>query len=329
MRIFKNEISNSELRKVIEVLDSCELGFGKNVPLLESRFKPFSKKEYNVATNSASAAAFIIFSYLKDVYGECDVYVPSLTFSSPVWAAQHHGHNIIFIDVQDDANFSFQDYLSIRKSNSHKYSLCKPVVMPTLYSGVSTIQNIDLVGDEIVVVDSAHCITPTIKCDFIFFSFHPQKPICSSDGGMLSCNDESAYQYFNSCRNFGRQNSSSGYDISQNGFKFYMNNLNATIALSQLAKQTIKLEERIIRYQYLKADTRFGKNACDHDINSSYYFATLISEKSKELNKKHKLSKLYPPLHETSFYKHYRTRSLPNTERVYDNLCNIPLSHWL
>ena len=62
MRIFKNEISNRELRKVIEVLDSCELGFGKNVPLLESRFKPFSKKEYNVATNSASAAAFIIFS---------------------------------------------------------------------------------------------------------------------------------------------------------------------------------------------------------------------------------------------------------------------------
>jgi len=324
VRIFQNEFFNKELIDIVQVFDTCELGFGKNVPLLEDKFESFSNKKYNVATNSASAAAFVLFSYLKEVYGECDVYVPSLTFNSPVWAAQHHGHNIIFVDVQDDANFSFQDYLSVRRSNG---SLCKPVVMPTLYSGVSTIQNIDLVGDEILVVDSAHCITPTIKCDFIFFSFHPQKPICSSDGGMLSCDNESAYHYFNSYRDFGRQNSSSSYDINQNGFKFYMNNLNATIALSQLNKQASKIKERKARYEKLKID--FGQQLSIHDNNSSYYFATLISEKSKEINKINKLQKLYPPLHNTSFYKRFKIRELPNTERIYEKLCNIPLSHSL
>jgi len=322
--IFQNKFFNKELIDIVQLFDTCELGFGKNVSLLESRFESFSNKKYNVATNSASAAAFVLFSYLKEAYGECDVYVPSLTFSSPVWAAQHHGHNIIFVDVQDDANFSFQDYLSVRRGNG---SLCKPVVMPTLYSGVSTIQNIDLVGDEILVVDSAHCIAPTIKCDFTFFSFHPQKPICSSDGGMLSCDNESAYHYFNSYRNFGRQNLSSGYDINQNGFKFYMNNLNATIALSQLNKQASKIQERKARYEKLKID--FGEQLSVHDDKSSYYFATLISEKSKEINEINKLQKLYPPLHNTSFYKKFKTRDLPNTERIYENLCNIPLSHSL
>jgi hypothetical protein len=45
--------------------------------------------------------------------------------------------------------------------------------MPILYGVLSNIDDWDLEGDEIVVVDSAHCVTPTIKCNFSFFSFHP------------------------------------------------------------------------------------------------------------------------------------------------------------
>ena len=70
-----------------------ELGFGVNVPLFETQFQPFSNKAYNIATNSASAAAFMIFAYLKEKYGVCDIYTPSLAFTSPAWAAKHFGHN--------------------------------------------------------------------------------------------------------------------------------------------------------------------------------------------------------------------------------------------
>ena len=39
--------------------------------------------------------------------------------------------------------------------------------MPILYGGVSTIPNFieGLVGDEFIALDSAHCVTPTMKSD--------------------------------------------------------------------------------------------------------------------------------------------------------------------
>ena len=197
MKVFESKFTKKELNPINEVIKKGQLGFGPNVLEFETKFQPFSIKKYNIATNSASAAAFMIFAYLKEKYGVCDVYTPSLGFTSPVWAAKHFGHNIIWIDVNDNLLFDCKDYLNKRREEN------QPVVMPILYGGVSNIDNWDLEGDEIVVVDSAHCVTPTIKCDFSFFSFHPYKPICSSDGGMISTDDSGATEYFRNYRKFG------------------------------------------------------------------------------------------------------------------------------
>ena len=67
--------------------------------------------------------------------------------------------------------------------------------MPVLYGGVSTIPNLTETLDndgyrEIVILDSAHCATPKMKSDATFFSFHPYKPIASSDGGMVSTDNK-------------------------------------------------------------------------------------------------------------------------------------------
>jgi len=191
MKIFETSISSSDTAKINEVLIEGNLGFGENVSKLEKEYSKFSKKNYNIATNSASAAAYIIFSYLKELYGTCDVYTTSLGFVSPAWAAKTLGHNIIYVDVNRQLLFDSQDYLSKRIDNKNQ-----KVLMPVLYGGVSSIQGWRIVGDEIVVTDSAHCVTPTIKTDFSFFSFHPFKPICSSDGGMISTNSQEASDYF-------------------------------------------------------------------------------------------------------------------------------------
>ena len=214
MKIFETKFTKEELSFIDPILQKGELGFGPNVSLFETQFQSFSNKTYNIATNSASAAAFMIFAYLKEKYGICDIYTPSLAFTSPAWAAKHFWHNLIWVDVNDNLLFDCNDYLNKRKPGIK-------VVMPILYGGVSNIDKWDLVGDEIVVVDSAHCVTPTIKSDFTFFSFHPYKPICSSDGGMISTDNQEASKWLSNYRNFGRQNKDNSYDITQNGFKFY------------------------------------------------------------------------------------------------------------
>ncbi len=311
MKVFQTTFTNEETEEIVDVIQSGDLGFGTNVNVLESKFKLFSNKQYNVATNSASAAAFMIFSFLKEKYGCCDVYTPSLGFISPSWAANHFGHNLIFVDVNDNLLFDCVDYKNKRIDNGRKV-----VLMPVLYGGVSHINSWDVLGDEIIVVDSAHCVTPTIECDFSFFSFHPYKPICSSDGGMISTDDFESVEYFRSYRNFGRLGVGDTYDVTQNGFKFYMNNLNASIALISMKSYYLKLSER--KQNFLKLS-----NVLPHDEYSSYYFATKITDDADTFNQNNKLSRHYPLIHKTTFFGDSVT--LPISEGVHPKIINLPL----
>ena len=158
MKIFETKLLNEDVEYISKILLSGNIGFGSNVSVFENMFCDFSKKKYNIACNSASAASFMIFSYLKDRFGVCDVYTTSLGFTSPAWCAKHFGHNLMFVDVQDDLQFSCEHYRKIRKETKNRV-----VLMPVLYGGVSNIDNFEGFGDEIIVVDSAHCVTPTIK----------------------------------------------------------------------------------------------------------------------------------------------------------------------
>ena len=94
---------------------------------------------------------------------------------------------------------------------------------------------------------------------------------------MVSTNNKDISKYVESYRNFGRQNTSKGYEIVGQGFKFYMNNLNATIALTQLEVYNEKLEQRKEAFNKLKSLNLKGR-LIEHDLNSSYYIATLIAE---------------------------------------------------
>jgi dTDP-4-amino-4,6-dideoxygalactose transaminase len=321
MKVFESKFTKEELNPINEVIQTGQLGFGPNVLEFEKQFQPFSNKVYNVATNSASASAFMIFAYLKEKYGACDIYTPSLGFASPAWAAKHLGHNIIWVDINDNLLFDINDYYDKRKGRCERYSDggVTPILMPILYGGVSNIPGFDNIEggyNEVVVVDSAHCVTPTIKCNFSFFSFHPYKPICSSDGGMISTDDSEATEYFQNYRNFGRQNINGSYDITQEGFKFYMNNLNATIALISLKKYKKDLKIRKNNYSKLN-------NVLPHDAHSSYYFATELNNNANTFNKDHQLAKHYPLLHKTKYFN--SETMLPNTELLHNKIINLPL----
>ena len=324
MKVFETRLSNEDLIPINEVLLSGDLGFGSNVSVVEEEFKNFSKKDYNVATNSASAAAFLIFAHLKERYGICDVYTPSLAFTSPAWAAKHFGHNLIWVDVNDSLLFDIEHYKSIKEDRVCRYGHKNQIVlMPILYGGVSTIEGFDELEDEIVVTDSAHCVTPTIKCDYSFFSFHPYKPLASSDGGMISTNDLIATEYFRNYRNFGRSNINGTYDITQEGFKFYMNNLNATILLTQMKKYGKLLQVRKQNFSEINLE-EFGR-LLPHDEQSSYYFATLICNKESVGHMKDMFptSTHYPMLHKTEYYSD--SSNLHNTELIHNYIVNIPI----
>ena len=222
IRCFASALDRDDIAQVEKCSDSGILGFGPFVGGFEKEYAQYSGYPYNLGMNSASAAAYAIFTYLFEQHGVCDVYTPSLGFTSPAWAARHIGHQLIFVDITENLLFDSRDYR--RRRQSRRSLDRKVVVMPVLYGGVSYIPEFDLVGDEIIVLDSAHCISPKLDAHYAFFSFHPVKPICMANGGVLATKDAAAFHYFERFRNFGREAAGRSYDITQEGFNFYMNN---------------------------------------------------------------------------------------------------------
>ena len=327
MKSFETTITKQDIQKVTELLELGDIGFGSNVKVFEDRFSEYSTKKYNIGLNSASAAAYCLFAYLYDKHGSCDVYTPSLGFTSISWAAEKNGHRIIFVDVDDNLLFDFNSYEEQKENTTRK-----KVLLPVLYGGVSNIPNFNKqVTDEIVVVDSAHCIQPTIKSDYIFFSFHPIKPLTMSCGGLLGTDDEEANEYICSYRNFGRENVGDTYDIVNPGFNFYMNNINATLGLSQLDTCFENIKKRKYNLEYMRKSVKLKVGYfTKHDEKSSYYLGTLILNERGSEDLRHKLIKSgcnasfhYPYLHLSQYYN--SNTPLGNLEDLDDRIINLPI----
>ena len=337
MKLFETNISPYYAKgEIASVIESGNMGFGPNVTKFETMFAPFSYKKHNVAVNSCSAAAFITFAYLKEKYGACDVYTPSIGFTSMAWAAKHHGHNVIFVDVDGDMMMSAEMYQWQRQVRCERYSDggIKPVLMPVLYGGVSDHPELTKVVEEggyneFMIVDSAHCATPKMKSDVTLFSFHPYKPIAASDGGMISTDNEEIDSYARSYRNFGRTEIDGSYQVAAEGFKFYMNNLNATIALTELEVYGEKRSLRKEAWDLVKNMDWKGK-LVQHDSNSSYYVGTLICDNKEDAKKYRDIycgdrNRLYPPIHKQPYYEDCDRGAMTHTEEYYDLLVNLPL----
>ena len=77
---FEPNLNEADIDRVTDTIKSKILAFGPSVIKFEKEYKKFSASQYNIGTNSASSAAYLIFQYLYEKYGSCRVYTPSLGF---------------------------------------------------------------------------------------------------------------------------------------------------------------------------------------------------------------------------------------------------------
>jgi len=330
LSLFKHHYDETSISQSLSYMRNGDCGYGLAVQSFENVFKKVSQKTHNVGTNSATSAAFITFAYLKDTYGVCDIYTPSLTFTSPVWAAKHHGHNIYFVDIEKEtAVMSFSSYKRIRVASDNKV-----VVMPMLYGGATKLDVSQLTGDEFIVIDSAHSVQHNLKSDITFYAFHYQKPIPMGHGGMLSTDHKYIADYAKKYRNFGRQNKGNSYTIDHPGFRGYMDNINASLGHTYVdsGQYLEDIKDRKTNFLYIQNAL---KNICtflSHDEQSSFYIAVLKTNRRTELQNKLAVVGIqtaihYPPLHKSDFYKSRKNIKLLNTDELSDTMLSIPIHH--
>ena len=330
IKCFEPDLTEEDTRSLVDTVNSKVLAFGPNVSKFEKLYSKFSKKKNNIGFNSASSAAYLLFQYLFETNGPCRVYTPSLSFVSPVFAAIKNHHEVCFVDVDENLVMSSSD-LRDKFVNDSKTS----IVMPVLYGGVSAIEGFEEETRDLkftLVIDSAHCISPTMNYDYAFYSFHPVKPLCMSNGGLLATDNDHASEYMNSGRNFGRKLVGDSYDLVQSGFNFYMNNLNAALGLTQISRCQDNVTKRRKNLSFLKDNIPSDLGYfTSHDHNSSHYLSTLvlIEEYSSVIMRKYladnniQASFHYPFLHKTEYYN--TKVNLPNTDSLEDRIINLPI----
>ena len=100
-----------------------------------------------------------------------------------------------------------------------------------------------------------------------------------------------------------------------------MNNLNATIGLTQLEHYSKFLQERKQNYDKLKVKY----DLLEQDETSSYYFATTLCDDADSIIEDLEISRHYPMLHKTTYYGHPQQAALPRLESLHSKILNLPL----
>ena len=121
----KQEITDQDVRQVLEVLRSDFLTQGPKVPIFESRLSEVTNAKYVTAVNSATSALHIACLALNLGPGDIVWTVPN-TFVASANCALYCGAQIDFVDIDPNtSNMSIQALETKLKASKKKRKLPK------------------------------------------------------------------------------------------------------------------------------------------------------------------------------------------------------------
>ena len=349
IRLFKPSVGIEEIDSIRKVFKKSWRGYGSTVKEFELKFSSFIGTKFAIGLNSCTAALHLALA-VNNFKKKKKVLLPAMTFSATAAAILYNDLVPVFVDVnKNDLNINFED---LKK----KYTKDCVAVMAVHFGGhpckMEKIVPWAKKNNMIVIEDCAHTCGGVYKGkklgswgDYGCFSFEDKKVITTGDGGMLCTNKNYKIHLLRSLSFHGwdsdplqrhlkqKRKKHWYYEIQNLGFKYNMNNLQASIGLSQLKKLKKLNKKRIlIIKKYLSGIKNCKKIslAFPYDLNKSCYWLLTLKIKNRDkimsFLKTKKISTgvhLMPlPLH--PLYKKYNNR-LDNAMRIWTKLFSLPL----
>ena len=211
----RQDISESDIQAVVDVLRSDFLTQGSVVPAFEKTIAKYCGAQHAVAVNSATSALHIACLALGVGQGDV-VWTTAITFVASANCALYCGAQVDFVDI-DPRTYNLSVERLAEKLAQAERSGCLPkVVIPVHLCG----QPCDMTGIRAlghrygfkIIEDASHAIggqyqgEPVGNCrysDITVFSFHPVKIITTGEGGMALTNDERLAKHMQLLRSHG------------------------------------------------------------------------------------------------------------------------------
>ena len=365
--LFKVFMSKDVIQPLNDVILSGFITQGPNVEKFEDKLKEYFDNKYVLTLNSATSGLTLALRLLlnedKDsnwsgFNKETDyVLSPALTCFATNASILANGCNIKWLDTDNTtANISIEDLRNKLDKNTKIVVLVHWGGYPVDLDAIKELQNEHYIkyGYKFrVIEDCAHSFGATYKGkklgnhdNICVFSLQAIKHLTTGDGGLIILPDEKLYDRAKLLRWFGIDRDKRNYnrkdfrlenDIVEWGYKFHMNDINATIGLYNLPYIDGLLAKNRYNNKYLYNNLKDVDNITlfenKDDRESACWLFTMKVKRKNDFIEKMKSHGI------TTSQVHNRNDSntcvseyscdLPNIDELEKELICIPVGWWL
>lgn len=362
--LFKVFMSDNAVNNVSEVLSSGYVTQGKQVDIFEGLLAKYFGNKNIVTTNSATSGLHLIFHMMKN-FGLGDeklkisstdhVLTTPLTCTATNWPILLNDLNLKWVDVDPSTcNMSLDD-LEIKLNKNTK------AVVVVHWGGYSVdLERLKSIQDNfylkhgfkfLIIEDCAHSFGTEFNDirlgntgNISVFSFQAIKHLTTVDGGCINFTNKEdtelakLLRWYGIDRNENRKDFRCESDISNVGFKFHMNDVNAFIGINNfetVSDSLVKIHDENGKFYNKELKEIKDLQLLNYESNSfTPFWIYTIKVKNREsfMNHMKNHNIIVSRVHERND-KHSATlkfkSDLPLLETFIDEMVCIPVGWWV
>jgi dTDP-4-amino-4,6-dideoxygalactose transaminase len=349
--LFDLNFDDQEEQAVLEVIRSGWISTGPKTREFEDLFAEMLGVNHSLALTNCTVALHLAMKLLEIGEGD-EVICPSLTFVATANSILYVNATPVFADIKD-----YED-LTIDPSEIEQKITDKTKAIIVMHYGgfacdMDAIMAIAKKHQLKVVEDACHGPLSEYQGkklgtigDIGCFSFFSNKNISTGEGGMLVTNNTELFERAKLLRSHGMttmsyeraRGHSTAYDVVDLGYNYRIDDIRASIGISQLKKLEGDLQKRReIRELYLEQLNNVQEIYIPfrkYEMFSSNYIFSIVLKNSNFSQRNAVREKLaehgiqtsvhYPAVHRFSIYKKYYC-ALPKTDYISDCLITLPM----
>ena len=346
-------IDDTEIEAVSQVLASKWISTGNRVREFERAFAEYLGVKHAIAVSSCTAALHLSL-VVAGIGSDDEVITTPYTFTATAEAIRYVGAKPVFVDIHPDTlNI---DTSKVEQAITPRTKAILPVHIAGIPCDMNALQDISQRHNLTLIDDAAHAIPVEYRGqhigsigDLSAFSFYANKNLTTGEGGMITTNSDAFAEPLRTMRLHGidkdawaRQSQRNiwHYDITTEGYKYNMTDIQAAMGLCQLMKLNKQHERRRNFAQIYQTElAKFAQittpvapdNAREHawhlyiiqlQTGNRDAFVEALSEANIEC------SVHYIPLHLFEFYQErygYRVGDFPCAEAAFERVVSLPL----
>jgi|TARA_B100002003_G_scaffold156022_1_gene144648 dTDP-4-amino-4,6-dideoxygalactose transaminase len=286
------DITDQEIKAVIDVIKSGWLAQGKYSKKLEQLFCEFTGAKYSTTISNCTAGLHLLCVVAEFGKGD-EIIVPAQTHAATAHAVEYTGAKAVFADIDlKTGNISID---SIKEKLSGQTKGIIPVHMAGYPCNMTEFANFCDINKLVLIEDCAHALGTTyngrhVGCFGIagVFSFYPTKQVTTGEGGVVISNNKEIIDKVEKLKAFGidtppeLRTKPGVYDVKSLGYNFRMTDIHAALGVGQMERYKISLQERKQKGK-LYTEMFSGTEEVvfvDFDNDNSYFIFQLIFNKN-------------------------------------------------